>query len=89
MRPSPGKGLLGKLKNRIWQTNTKTQKKKEREKEIKAQRTPTCFIPEGSFTIHIVVSWITLHQTITLLAKKAPDVVICVRLNFVRKNATG
>ena len=69
--------------------NQKKQNQKKTEKEIKAQRKPTFFLSEGSFTIHIVVSWITLHQTITLLAKKAPYVVICVRLNFVRRKGPG
>ena len=69
--------------------NAKKKKQKKTEKEIKAQRKPTCFITEGSFTIHIVVSWIKPHQTITLLAKKAPYAVICVRLNFVRTKGPG
>ena len=71
------------------QKKKKKKKKKKTEKEIKAQRTPTCCITEGSFTIHIVVIWIKPHQTITLLAKKAPQVVIFVTYNFVRTNGRG
>ena len=61
-------------KEKIKQTN----KQKKTEKEIRAQRTPTCFILEGSVTMHIVVSWIKLHQTITLPAKNTPHAIILV-----------
>ena len=66
------------------QTNKKNQKK-----EIRAQRTPTCFIIEGSFTFHIVVIWIKPHQTITLPAKNTPHAIIRVWFNFVRSMGPG
>ena len=52
----------------------------------KAQRTPTvaCCIAEGSFTIHGIISWITLHQAVNFPASKAPHTIIGVCFNFVR-----
>ena len=72
--------MTNKYQNAKKQTNKQTKKT---EKEIKAQRTPTCCITDGSFTMHIAVSWMTLHQTITLLAKSTPHAIIFVWLNFV------
>ena len=62
------------------------QKQTGKGKKRRAQRklTVACFIAEGSFTIHVTASWITLHQAVILPANKTPNPITGVRFNWVR-----